>query len=307
VKAFPDGLGLSGGGEFLNTNLFIEETTGDIGIGTTDPYARLTLLGTIGFRDGISPLLINSQTGNQNGTRMFWGHSAAFPNWGIFYNDSTDRMHFRQSFGNEFATFDFPNKRVGIGTATNPESALHVKRNDGSAQVRVEEASTTTADRTLLNLRNKGGTFARILNTQPAPDAFWDIGNNSNGNFTVNANGGSPVDLRLTPAGNLTIAGTLTQGSDRNLKEAIREVRPSEVLRRLTELPIATWRYRADRTRARHIGPMAQDFADAFGFGSDRRSLAPGDVGGVALAAIKALEAENRDLKRRVAALEKEG
>ena len=47
----------------------------------------------------------------------------------------------------------------------------------------------------------------------------------------------------------------------------------------------------------RHVGPMAQDFYAAFGVGEDDRHITSIDEDGVALAAIKALHAENAALR----------
>ncbi len=56
-----------------------------------------------------------------------------------------------------------------------------------------------------------------------------------------------------------------------------------------TRLPISKWSYKVEDGSVRHIGPMAQDFAAAFGLGSDDRSIGTVDADGVALAAMQAL------------------
>jgi hypothetical protein len=89
--------------------------------------------------------------------------------------------------------------------------------------------------------------------------------------------------------------------SDRNAKEAFAPVDRQALLRRLARLPITSWRYRRERGMVRHLGPMAQDFRAAFGLGRDRRHISAVDADGVALAAIQALYAENRALKRELA------
>jgi hypothetical protein len=61
------------------------------------------------------------------------------------------------------------------------------------------------------------------------------------------------------------------------------------VLEKLAELPVSTWSYEAQGSGVRHIGPMAQDFARAFGVGEDERHITSIDADGVALAAIKGL------------------
>jgi hypothetical protein len=60
-------------------------------------------------------------------------------------------------------------------------------------------------------------------------------------------------------------------------------------------LPVSSWQYKTERG-VRHVGPMAQDFYAAFGVGTDDRHITSIDEDGVALAAIKALHAENAGL-----------
>ncbi|MFD4181091.1 tail fiber domain-containing protein [Rhodococcus sp. NPDC058514] len=73
----------------------------------------------------------------------------------------------------------------------------------------------------------------------------------------------------------------------------------TEVLERMNELPVSVWTYGFDHRSVRHMGPMAQDFAAAFGLGSSDRRIAMVDANGVCMAGIQALY-------RRVLALEAE-
>lgn len=66
-------------------------------------------------------------------------------------------------------------------------------------------------------------------------------------------------------------------------------VSSNDVLERLAELPISVWSYGFDHRTIRHLGPMAQDFAAAFGLGATDRRICAVDANGVALAAIQAL------------------
>ena len=80
--------------------------------------------------------------------------------------------------------------------------------------------------------------------------------------------------------------------SDRNLKMNFASVDATDMLARVRDLPISTWNYTSDDSSVRHIGPMAQDFAAAFGVGTDDRHIHPIDGQGVAFAAIQGLAAE---------------
>src|SRR5581483_10049764 len=76
------------------------------------------------------------------------------------------------------------------------------------------------------------------------------------------------------------------------------------VLARVAALPIETWSYKGEP--GRHLGPMAQDFAAAFGLGADDRHIHALDAAGVALAAIQALRRQLEAQAARLVALEGE-
>ncbi|MGD9584009.1 MAG: tail fiber domain-containing protein [Lysobacterales bacterium] len=95
--------------------------------------------------------------------------------------------------------------------------------------------------------------------------------------------------LELDNQGNLFVSGSITQLSSRSAKENFQRITADQVLGRLAGLPIWSWNYLNSGSDDRHIGPVAEDFYQVFGFGRSERSLAPGDVAGVALAAAQAL------------------
>ncbi len=64
------------------------------------------------------------------------------------------------------------------------------------------------------------------------------------------------------------------------------------------------WTFKAGAPQTRHMGPVAEDFFAAFGLGADDRHIAPADLAAVALAAIKAQQAEITALRDQVSALE---
>ena len=97
------------------------------------------------------------------------------------------------------------------------------------------------------------------------------------------------VTPRLTEYGKVSQATLVapSTASDRTLKEGFAPVDPRAVLAAVVTLPIERWSYKGEP--ARHLGPMAQDFAAAFGLGQDDRHIFPLDAAGVALAAIQGL------------------
>ncbi|HOW97073.1 MAG TPA: tail fiber domain-containing protein [Kiritimatiellia bacterium] len=136
--------------------------------------------------------------------------------------------------------------------------------------------------------------------------------------FMVRARGGTIfyTDAAMSAGVELTAgAGSWTTLSDRNAKEDFRAVDAREILDRLAELPIATWKYKAQDAAIRHIGPVAQDFRAAFGVGEKPTGITTVDADGVALAAIQGLyevvkeenarlRSENDELRQRLSAIE---
>ena len=93
-------------------------------------------------------------------------------------------------------------------------------------------------------------------------------------------------------------SGSWANLSDRNAKSDIEAIDPRDVLARVLALPIYTWRYNAQDSGIRHMGPMAQDFHAAFELnGDDDRTIATVDPDGVALAAIQGLHGEIQTLR----------
>ena len=92
------------------------------------------------------------------------------------------------------------------------------------------------------------------------------------------------------------------------------------MLKQLSRIPITSWNYKTQSSEIRHIGPVAQDFSEAFEVGEDESYISTVDADGVALAAIQGLhqmlqekeehivsqQAQIDELSQRLAALEQE-
>jgi len=113
----------------------------------------------------------------------------------------------------------------------------------------------------------------------------------ASGGFYLYSNSGATVGVKLSPN-----SGTWGSLSDRTMKTNVVPLDDAAVLDKVAALPVSEWSYAAERG-VRHVGPMAQDFYAAFGVGEDDRHITSIDEDGVALAAIKALHAENHDLR----------
>lgn len=78
-------------------------------------------------------------------------------------------------------------------------------------------------------------------------------------------------------------------------------VNGADVLELLARLPVSTWRYEWEPEAVRHLGPMSQDFAAAFGLGSDDRRIETADAIGVLIVAVQALEKRVAELETALA------
>ena len=95
--------------------------------------------------------------------------------------------------------------------------------------------------------------------------------------------------------------------SDKTKKENFRPVDGEEVLRKLREFTLTSWNLIGhDPKEFRHYGPMAQDFFAAFGhdgvgqIGTDT-TINSGDIAGIVMIAVQALEKRTAELKEKEA------
>jgi hypothetical protein len=159
-------------------------------------------------------------------------------------------------------------------------------------------------DNTVLEIENNGPTRMRFNNN--ATGEIWNAGHQSPSgtSFVLSDVGDAITEMSLDVSGNMIIAGTLTQGSSREIKKDFAVFDPAAALQGVRNLPILTWVYTADQTGARHVGPIAEEFYTAFGLGADNKHIAPSDQAGLALAAIQGLSNEVQQKDQRIHALE---
>ena len=126
--------------------------------------------------------------------------------------------------------------------------------------------------------------------------------------FSARAAGG--VRFATTSAG--TVGAQLAAGatawsvlSDRNAKKDFAPVDGREILRKLDEVPVQSWRYKWDEAGSTpHLGPIAQEFKAAFFPGRDDTSISTLEFDGVELAAIQGLHALVKEKDAKISALE---
>jgi trimeric autotransporter adhesin len=155
-----------------------------------------------------------------------------------------------------------------------------------------------------------GGFRAKALNQGSfvwADSNNADFSSTANNQFSVRSYGGARFITGSGPTNGVTLAaggGSWATLSDRNAKTDFASVNKRQILSKLSNIHIGTWRYKAQDEDIRHIGPIAQDFHQAFGVGENEVSITTIDADGVALASIQALHEMLQEKEARIQAQE---
>jgi len=150
-----------------------------------------------------------------------------------------------------------------------------------------DDATTHFATSTGLSLN--GALRAGSNNLAPAAYHYFGDGNVPPANASITSVDDVFVEDDLKANGDI-YALSINPSSDREAKKEFAPVDETEILEKVTALPLTTWVFKSDGEAVRHIGPMAQDFHAAFGLGGSDRHIATVDADGVALAAIQGLK-----------------
>lgn len=152
-----------------------------------------------------NPMIYMFSSGTSNAPRMVIGHSPAFPDWGLQYEDTSDEWHFVAGGVRGITLKPWGVPQIGIGTE-NPDRSLTVE-NSGAAYLNLKDGTREI----LLGVDAAGGIVSTITNH----DLILRSGGNANrmwikagGNVGINTD--SPTHrLTIVDAGtnNLRIIG----------------------------------------------------------------------------------------------------
>ena len=319
------------------SRMFIDNSTGNVGIGTTSPGQKLE----IGE---------NNSSSNVGYIRLR-GHNTLEGN---IYKDSTYGLHFDTSSNNQPIRIDGSKQilgitgNVGIGTespsykldvrgqnsATNGHM-VYMENNAGGGNgctFSVQHADGNHSWGIVQELRIQSGSGtdnpSLLFSSGTESTNTWTVGYGyTDVNFRIkrdhgyhNGNWGTSV-FTMDRSGNVTISGSLTQNSDERLKENI--VTIPDALDKVSQLRGVTfdWKEKDDEGNVRNsMGLIAQEVEAVEGLevlvtevakdGSPEmeefqpKGVAYENMVGLLIEAIKELKTENNDLKSRIETLE---
>ncbi|QBF81861.1 tail fiber domain-containing protein [Shewanella maritima] len=248
------------------TNSLFVDSNGDIGLGTQSPKADLHVL-----TDNTNSFLVGANETDYNL---------------IVKNDGV--THLQSDY---------------IDTDSTSCGGLDCGR--FTAIATIEENNSATTGRTLLALKNNAPGWISMEDT--TQNNKWIL-SNGGGSFSVvlldqNTNTMS-VPFKIANNGDVTVSGVVNESSSKLLKENISEVDYNDILSSIDKLAISSWSYIKDKGSVKHIGPMAQDFFNAFNLGASDKHLSSVDTSGVSLAAVKALYKISQEKDKKIEELE---
>lgn len=254
-------------------------TAESLGVGTVAPNPETD----VQFEFPVDPAIRFEQSGGAPGTDYRWDMIGSHEGFTIRDRERGNIRPFSIMPGNgnvAIAPSDPP------GNTFVAQSPLHVMRDNGTANVLVEERKLGLIATKLFTIKNIDGNAKFNMFAKNVEWAF----NAASDSFRISLQNSGIIEMKLDKSGNLEIAGSLTQASSRDLKHDIINVDPQEILKKVSDLSISRWAYNHDNNGAIHMGPMAEDFYEIFGLGHTAKGISSIDTGGVALAAIQGLK-----------------
>lgn len=264
----------------LSAQVF-SDSAGNVGIGTTAPNSKLTIVNnSSSLRDAVNIL---SPSLGSHWSHIHWGPNG---DWYVRSASSSGNVILQDHAG-----------RVGIGTAS-PTAKLELTVPQVNIRMGEAPAPDGWSRDGMTVTANPGVNFSsfRVFSghNAVADRGLVSVERQSQSCFFVRMDGAVGIGTRA-PAAKLDVAGeirctTLQLTSDRTVKGGFQPVNPAETLTKVAQLPVTTWHY-LETPDVEHLGPMAQDFHAAFGLGDDRH-ISVVDGLGVALSAIQGLHAQ---------------
>lgn len=276
--------------------------TGNVGIGTSNPGARLEVSGgEVRFPSGSGLGGFTHFNFSGDGKNYIRGITVLADNGGSVGIGTTNPGAKLHLFDNAdvFTVFRMENTSSG----GNGVVSLHAASNSATAFLQAQGSG-----RTISHFGQAVASWAELLQVTgnglivgTLPNKPLILGTNNTNRLQIDGSTGA-----VTIAGDLIVNGTFSNPSSRELKENFAPLDPSMVLKKFAQLPINEWSYKSDEQRLRHVGPTVEDFRNAFGLGTEGQHIFPMDVQGVTMAAVQGLYQLVQEKDEQIAELQKE-
>jgi len=269
--------------------------------------------GVYGSSDGYGSSGVLGNSSNGNGVSgisgSFIGPGVSSTGYGVYGSGYSGVRGDGSTYGGEFVSPAGTGLIASGYPAIAAEGSIGINTVAPTADLQIEGSRGTSNPQVWIDQQNTGD-YARLRFTVGGnASERWDLGATAT-DFVIYSAQYNANMLQLDSSG-LTVRGSMSFSSDRNVKGGFEAVDKKRVLERLVAMPITRWHFTNDVGTA-HLGPMAQDFYAAFGTGADDKHIAVVDEGGVALAAIQGLnqkltekDAEIQELKERLGRVER--
>ena len=301
------------GNTSLGTGALQNNTTGSFNtaIGNSALFSNTT--GSLNTASGVNALVFNT-TGDYNTAS---GINALQSNTTGDYNTASGAYVLYSNTSGDYNTASglnaLQNNTTGTANTASGINALFSNTTGGfntASGIGALQSNTTGVHNTAIGIHALVSNITGSSNT--AIGAFANVSPENLSNATAIGNFAT-VDasdkIRLGNTAVTVIEGQVpfTASSDRTKKENFKPVNGEEVLGKIRGFELSSWNFIGhDRKQFRHYGPMAQDFFAAFGhdgvgqIGSET-TINSGDMAGILMIAVQALERRTTELKQKEA------
>src|SRR5688500_5056684 len=209
-------------------------------------------------------------------------------------------------YGNATDGFGTCGVALGLNNSVRDQAGVAIGKNawsDGDAAVAIGYRTTADADYSMAfgyRGSTNGHTGAKVFADASTTDSIEAVANNE---FAVRAAGGFRFrsNATLTNGCNIAAGGaSITCASSRTLKSFFTPVDAEDVLTKLSGLKIERWRDNDEQGQPWHLGPISEEFMQAFGLGTDTLAIGHLDQMGVTMKAVQALDQRTRDYKQQI-------
>jgi len=268
-----------------------------------------TAMGNLTIAEGFASTAIGFQTRALGNHSFASGNGTYAPGLAAFATGNATHANGKHSVATGESSFATGENSVAMGNDAHAEGRASValgtsSRAEGDYSIAMGYDATASghyslAAGTRVSTDGYNGSF--ILGDSSASGTTESNAANQmtmrfSGGYRLYSNSGLTAGVTL-PAG----GGSWTSISDERKKENFKTEDGDMILSKIASISVPSWNYKSQSTSIRHLGPMAQDFFAAFGFGESDTTITSTDIDGINLLAIQALEKRTRELAEKTA------